>query len=94
MRAEHPIADFFADLRFSSRMQDRVPDDLRLPDMAAAYMGAAFPAIEIVDHRLGDWGRYDALSLRLLGREDRRPPGYLPWDSYGKNIQTHNFPDT
>jgi hypothetical protein len=74
---KHPIVDFFADLRFSSRMQDRVPDDLRLPDMAAAYMGAAFPAIEIVDHRLGGWGRYDALSL-----------------PYGKNIQTHDFPDT
>jgi 2-keto-4-pentenoate hydratase len=29
----------------------------------AAYVGTAFPAIEIVDHHLGDWSRYDALSL-------------------------------
>ena len=154
MRAQHPIVDFFADLRLSQRTEERVPDDLRLPDMAAAYacqealverliahgggarvgykiactnamaqqmlqvdapvygclissaiypsparlraseftligieaefafemradvpagsytaesiaayVGAAFPAIEIVDHRLGDWSRYDALSL-------------------------------
>ena len=154
MRAEHPIVDFFVDLRLSRRTQDRVPDDLLLPDMAVAYacqealverliahsggarigykiactnamaqqmlqvdapvygclissvthpsparlrasdftligieaefafemsadvptgvytaegiaahVGAAFPAIEIVDHRLGDWSRYDALSL-------------------------------
>ncbi len=156
MGADHPIVDFFTDLRFSQRTEDRVPDDLRLPDMAtayacqdvlvdrlitrhggtrvgykiactntiaqqmlnvdapvygclmssviyanpgqlkasdfrligiepefafemgadvpdsavpytaetiAAYVGAAFPAIEIVDHRLGDWSRYDALAL-------------------------------
>ncbi len=29
----------------------------------AAYINVAFPAIEIVDHRLGDWSRYDALAL-------------------------------
>ncbi|ETW97098.1 MAG: hypothetical protein ETSY2_45185 [Candidatus Entotheonella gemina] len=156
MGADHPIVDFFADLRFSRRTQDRIPDGLQLPDMATAYacqdalvdrliahhggtrtgykvactnamaqhmlnvdapvygcltssithpsparlkasdftligieaefafemgtdvpasdvpytaetmvtyIGAAFPAIEIVDHRLGDWSRYDALSL-------------------------------
>ena len=156
MQANHPIIDFFADLRLARRTEDRVPDGLQLPDMAtayacqdalverliahhggtkagykiactnaiaqqmlnvdapvygclissaihpspaqlqasdftiigieaefafemgadvpssgipytaetiAAYIGAAFPAIEIVDHRLGDWSRYDALSL-------------------------------
>ncbi len=156
MGADNPTVDFFADLRFSQCTEDRVPDDLRLPDMAtayacqdalverliarhggacagykvactntmaqqmlnvdapvygclissaiypnparlkasdfrlvgiepefafemgtdvpasdvpytaetiAAYVGAAFPAIEIVDYRLGDWSRYDALSL-------------------------------
>ena len=29
----------------------------------AAYVGAALPAIEIVDHRLADWSRFDAFSL-------------------------------
>lgn len=156
MGANHPIVDFFADLRFSQRTEDRIPDGLELPDIAtayacqealveqlltrrggaragykiactnaiaqqmlnvdapvygclmssaihpsparlkardftiigieaefafemgadvpaserpytaetiAAYIDAAFPAIEIVDHRLGDWSRYDAFSL-------------------------------
>ncbi len=156
MGAHHPTVDFFADLRFSRRTEDRIPDGLHPPDMTtayacqdalverliahhggvlagykvactntiaqqmlnvdapvygclmssaihasparlkasdftligieaefafemgtdvpaseipytaetiAAYVRAAFPAIEIVDHRLGDWSRYDALSL-------------------------------
>lgn len=156
METDRPTVDFFADLRFSRRTADRIPDGLRPPDMAtaytcqdalverlithhggtrvgykiactntiaqqmlnvdapvygclissavypsparlqasdfaligieaefafemgaevpasdvpytaetiAAYVGAAFPAIEIVNHRLGDWSRYDALSL-------------------------------
>lgn len=156
MQVDTRMVDFFADLRFSQRTEDCVPDDLRLTDMTAAYacqdtlverlidrhggaragykvactnaiaqqmlnvdapvygclissavypsparlqagdfrlvgiepefafemgadvpasevpytaetiaayIGAAFPAIEIVDHRLGDWSRYDALSL-------------------------------
>jgi 2-keto-4-pentenoate hydratase len=29
----------------------------------AVYVGRALPAIEIVDHRLADWSRFDALSL-------------------------------
>ena len=156
MGFDHPAVDFFAELRFSRRTEDDIPDGLRPPDVAtaytcqdalvdrliayhggtrigykvacthtmaqqmlkvdapvygclissalhpsparlqagdftligieaefafemgrdvpvssvpytaetiAAYVGAAFPAIEIVDHRLGDWSRYDVLSL-------------------------------
>lgn len=32
-------------------------------DTIAAFVGAACPSIEIVDHRLGGWDRFDAFSL-------------------------------
>ncbi len=50
---------------FAFEMGEDVPssDAPYTAETIAAYVGAAFPAIEIVDHRLGDWSRYDALSL-------------------------------
>jgi 2-keto-4-pentenoate hydratase len=50
---------------FAFEMADDVPATAApyTAETIAAYVGAAFPAIEIVDHRLGDWSRYDARSL-------------------------------
>jgi len=48
---------------FAFEMGADVPDGIYTAESIAAYVGSAFPAIEIVDHRLGDWSRYDAFSL-------------------------------
>lgn len=66
--ARLPAADFTIrciEPEFAFELADDVPpaDAPYTADTIAAYVGQAFPAIEIVDHRFADWNAFDACSL-------------------------------
>lgn len=66
--AQLPAADFTIrciEPEFAFELSQDIPpaDAPYTADTIAAYVGRAFPAIEIVDHRFADWNAFDAYSL-------------------------------
>ncbi len=69
MEGHHPIVDFFADLRFSQRTEDRIPEGLQLPDMATAYTCQEALVARLIARHGGDRSGYKIACTNAIAQQ-------------------------